>query len=181
MDFEKLTNKSKEVIETVVKLATANKNQYITPLHLLKVLLDGKYELILNLISKSGGDISSIREKMDSIFAKLPQVAGSSVQTLMSQDFTSVIMEAEKLADKSNDKFVTIERLLQALSTYAGTDAYNILQSSGVNAVTLNQAINDYRNGRLADTESSDKEKINTETNKQIAFFIIHLIFFRSS
>ena len=156
MDFEKLTNKSKEVIETVVKLATANKNQYITPLHLLKVLLDGKYELILNLISKSGGDISSIREKIDSTFAKLPQVAGSGVQTLMSQDFTSVIMEAEKLADKSNDKFVTIERLLQALSTYAGTDAYNILQSSGVNAVTLNQAINDYRNGRLADTESSE-------------------------
>ena len=45
MDFEKLTNKSKEVIETVIKLATANKNQYITPLHLLKVLLNGKYEL----------------------------------------------------------------------------------------------------------------------------------------
>ena len=40
MDFEKLTAKSKEVIEAVVNLAAANKNQYITPLHLLKVLLD---------------------------------------------------------------------------------------------------------------------------------------------
>ena len=46
MDFEKLTYKSKDVIEAVVNLAAANKNQYITPLHLLKVLLDGKNELI---------------------------------------------------------------------------------------------------------------------------------------
>ncbi len=156
MDFEKLTNKSKEVIETVVKLATTNKNQYITPIHLLKVLLDSKYELILNLITKSEGNIASIREKTDIAFAKLPQVAGNGVQTLMNQDFTSVILEAEKLADKSNDKFVTIERLFQALTMYSGTDAYNILQSSGINAILLNQAINDYRKGRLAETESSE-------------------------
>ena len=156
MDFEKLTNKSKEVIEAVVNLASANKNQYITPLHLLKVLLDGKYELVLDLIVKSGGSITQIRSKLDDAFAKLPSVAGSSVQTLMSQEFTSLMMEAEKLADKSSDKFVTIERLLQALSMTAGNEAYDILVGSGVNAAKLNQAINEYRKGRLAETETSE-------------------------
>ena len=107
MDFEKLTYKSKDVIEAVVNLAVANKNQYITPLHLLKVLLNGKNELILSLISQAGGDIFQIREKLDTAFAKLPTVGGSAVQTLMSQDFTSLMMEAEKLADKANDKYVT--------------------------------------------------------------------------
>ena len=156
MDFEKLTYKSKDVIEAVVNLAVANKNQYITPLHLLKVLLNGKNELILNLISQAGGDIVQIREKSDTAFAKLPTVGGSAVQTMMSQDFTSLMMEAEKLADKANDKYVTIERLLQALAMTAGNEAYNILSSSGVNAVKLNQAINNYRKGRLADNETSE-------------------------
>ncbi len=156
MDFEKLTSKSKEIIEAVVNLATANRNQYITPLHLLKVLLDGRHELILQLIAKSGGSITQIRDKLETAFAKLPIVAGTSVQTMMSQEFTSLMMEAEKLADKANDKFVTIERLLQALSMTAGNEAYDILVSSGVNAAKLNQAINDYRKGRLAETESSE-------------------------
>ena len=70
MDFEKLTYKSKDVIEAVVNLAVANKNQYITPLHLLKVLLNGKNELILNLIAQAGGDIVQIRDKLDNAFAK---------------------------------------------------------------------------------------------------------------
>ncbi len=156
MDFEKLTYKSKDVIEAVVNLAVANKNQYITPLHLLNVLLNGKNELILNLIAQAGGDIVQIRDKMDKAFAKLPTVGGSAVQTLMSQDFTALMMEAEKLADKANDKYVTIERLLQALATTSGNEAYNILSSSGVDAVKLNQAINNYRKGRLADNETSE-------------------------
>ena len=156
MDFEKLTNKSKEVIELTVNLAAANKNQFITPLHLLKVLLNGKFEIVLDLIVKSGGSITQIREKLDDAFAKLPVISGGNVQTLMSQEFTAVMMEAEKLADKANDKFVTIERLLQALAMTAGNQAYDVLSTSGVNAAKLNQAINEYRKGRLAESESSE-------------------------
>ena len=99
MDFEKLTAKSKDVIEEVIKLAAAHKNQYITPLHLLKVLLDDKNEVIYNLLEKSGGRVEEIKRKLEQAFAKLPQVAGTSVQALMSQEFTTVMMEAENLAD----------------------------------------------------------------------------------
>ena len=156
MDFEKLTSRSKEVIEAVVKLATANRNQYITPLHLLKVLTEGKYILITDLIEKSGGDLKTLKNKVDEAFDKLPSVAGSGIQTLMSQEFTALMMEAEKLAEKANDSFVTIERLLQAISLTAGNDAYDILKASGVDAAKLNQEISKYRNGRLADSEASE-------------------------
>lgn len=156
MDFEKLTAKSKEIIEAVVNLAAANKNQYITPLHLLKVLLDGKHTVISELIAQSGGNEALIKDKTEEAFAKLPQVAGGGVQTMMNQEFTTVMMEAEKLAEKSNDKFVTIERLLQALSVTAGTEAYQILTSSGLTPALLNQAIKAYRKGRLADSETSE-------------------------
>lgn len=156
MDFEKLTDRSKELMQDIINLAAANRNQYITPLHLLKVLLDDKNDLIVNLILKAGGSITQIRDKVETAFAKLPQVAGSCVQSLMSQDFTMVMMEAEKLADKSGDRFVTIERIFQALSMTSGNEAYDILTASGVNAVKLNQVINEYRKGRIADSESAE-------------------------
>lgn len=75
---------------------------------------------------------------------------------MMSQDFTRVMMEAEKLADKANDKYVTLERILQALSMTDGTKAHAVLSNGGVNPVKLNQAINEYRKGRLADSETAE-------------------------
>ena len=156
MDFEKLTAKSKEVIEDVIKLAAAKRNQYIAPLHLLKVLLDRGDELISNLVLKSGGSLTQIRDKLETAFARLPSVEGSGVQSLMSQEFTQVMMEAEKLADKAGDKFVTIERIFQALAMTAGNEAYQILTSSGINAAKLNQVINEYRKGRVADSETAE-------------------------
>ena len=156
MDFEKLTSRSKELMQDVINLAASNKNQYITPLHMLKVLLDSKDEAILSLILKSGGSISQLRDRLETEFSKLPQVEGSSVQSLMNQDFTNMIMEAERLADKSGDRFVTVERILQALAMGAGNGAAEILSDAGVNVVKLNQAINEYRKGRVADSESSE-------------------------
>ncbi len=156
MDFEKLTTRSKTVVEEVIKLAASCKNQYITPLHLLKVLLDAKYDVVRTLLQQSGGDVHKIISQIDASLAKIPQVAGASVQSLMSQEFTSVMMNAENLASKAGDKYVTIERLLQSLTIYAGNEAYDILKSAGVDATKMNLAINGYRDGRLADSESAE-------------------------
>lgn len=157
MDFEKLTNKSKELVQDVVNLASQKKHQYIAPEHILKVLLDDKDSLITDLLLKSGGSISEIRNAADEALRKIPQVSGAAVQSLMSQDFTRVMQEAEKLADKAGDQFVTTERILQALAMADSTKAYDILRNSGVNAAKLNQAINEYRKGRVADSESSEE------------------------
>ena len=154
MDFEKLTSKSKEVIEDVINLAVREKHQYISPLHLLKVLLDE--QLIADLILKSGGSLGSVRRDVDSELAKISKVEGASVQSLMSQEFTRVMMEAEKLAEKSGDNFVTVERIFQALVMTDGTPAYDILNRNGINAVRLNQAVNEYRKGRVADSETAE-------------------------
>lgn len=156
MDFEKLTSKSRELIQDVINLAVKSKHQYISPEHLLKGLIDTKEGLIMDLILKSGGSMMQIRNQTEEALNKIPAVEGSSVQSLMNQDFTRVMMEAEKLADKAGDKYVTIERILQALAMTDGTKAYEILKNSGVNAAKLNQAINDYRKGRVADSEDSE-------------------------
>lgn len=169
MDFEKLTNKSKELVQDVVNLASRKKHQYIAPEHLLKVLLDDKDGLITGLLENAGGNVTDIRRAADDAVERIPQVSGAAVQSLMSQDFTRVMQEAEKLADKAGDQFVTTERILQALTMTDGTKAYDILRNAGVTAARLNQAINDYRKGRVADSESSEE---NFEALKKYAIDI---------
>jgi len=169
MDFEKLTNKSKELVQDVVNLASRKKHQYIAPEHLLKVLLDDKDGLITGLLENAGGNVADTRRAADDAVERIPQVSGAAVQSLMSQDFTRVMQEAEKLADKAGDQFVTTERILQALTMTDGTKAYDILRNAGVTAARLNQAINDYRKGRVADSESSEE---NFEALKKYAIDI---------
>lgn len=169
MDFEKLTNKSKELVQDVVNLASHKKHQYIAPEHLLKVLLDDKDGLITGLLENAGGNVADICRAADDAVERIPQVSGAAVQSLMSQDFTRVMQEAEKLADKAGDQFVTTERILQALTMTDGTKAYDILRNAGVTAARLNQAINDYRKGRVADSESSEE---NFEALKKYAIDI---------
>lgn len=156
MDFEKLTDKSKDIIEKTVNMAVAAKNQFVTPLHLLKALLSAKNPIINDLITKAGGSVTQIKDAVEAEIANLPQVAGGSIQTLMSQDFTYTMQEAEKLAEKANDKFVTVERLLQALTTNPSSDVYKILASAGLDAKKLNAAINEYRQGRLAESQTAE-------------------------
>ena len=156
MDFEKLTSKSKELIQEVINYAVREKHQYVSPEHLLKGLIDEKSGMISDFIVKSGGSIIQVRKSLDEIMKKMPQVSGASVQSMMSQDFNRVMQEAEKLSDKSGDHFVTIERVLQALVMTSGTNAHDILSKAGENAVKLNQLINEYRKGRTADSESSE-------------------------
>lgn len=169
MDFEKLTNKSKSLVQDVVNLASQKKHQYIAPEHILKTLLDDKDTVIPELLEKSGGNVDNIRRAADDAVAKIPQVSGAAVQSLMSQEFTRVMQEAEQLAAKSGDQFVTTERILQALAQTSGTKAYDILRQNGVTPAALAQAIDEYRKGRVADSESSEE---NFEALKKYAIDI---------
>ena len=155
MNFDKLTNRSKSLIQDVVSLASSRKHQYISPEHLLKVMLDDNDTSMEELLTKAGGNIADIKQHIDSALAKIPAVSGATVQSLMSQEFSRIMNEAENLAQKYGDSFVTQERILQALAD-SGTNAAEILKQGGVNLSMLNNAVEEYRKGRVADSESAE-------------------------
>ena len=60
--------------------------------------------------------------------------------------------QAEKIAEKAGDSFVTVERLLLALAMEKDSDAGKILAKAGVTPQKLNAAIEALRKGRTADS-----------------------------
>ena len=65
--------------------------------------------------------------------------------------------QAEELAERAGDSFVTAEYLLLALAMVSETGAYQILSSAGVNQQTLNAAIEDLRKGRKAHSATAEE------------------------
>jgi ATP-dependent Clp protease ATP-binding subunit ClpB len=157
MDFEKYTERSRGFIQSAQTLATRSNHQQLSPLHILKVLLDDKEGLAANLIGAAGGDAAKALNSVEAELGKLPKVEGSGAgQIYLSQETGKLLEQAEQIAEKAGDSFVTAERLLLALVLATGTPAAKVLADSGVTPQNLNKAIEDVRKGRTADSATAE-------------------------
>ena len=155
MDMEKFTERSRGFIQAAQTIAMRESHQRLSPEHLLKALMDDDQGLASNLINASGGNARNVLEAVDVMMGKIPKVTGDAGQTYMDQQTGKVLAEAEKLAKKSGDSFVTVERILMAL-VMVKSKAKEALIAGAVSAQKLNEAINDIRKGRTADTASAE-------------------------
>ena len=116
MDFEKFSDRLKGFVQSAQTLAIREGNPQVTPEHLLKVLLDDPEGLAAGLITKAGGRPKEALERTEAALAKLPKVSGGGAQVHMAPALGRVLDQAEQLATKAGDSFVTVERVLQALA-----------------------------------------------------------------
>ena len=159
MDFEKYTERSKGFVQTAQTLALRRGHQRLTPEHLLKVLLDDKEGLAANLIRATGGDPVRALRDTDALLDKLPSVEGPGAGGLhLTPDLARLFDQAEQIAAKAGDSFVTAERLLLALALAAGTESSRILKDAGVTPQGLNAAIEDVRKGRKAGSANAEDQ-----------------------
>ena len=158
MDFKKYTERSKGFIQSAQSLALRSGHQRLTPEHMLKVLLDDKEGLSANLIRAAGGDPQAALMAIETELAKLPRVEGSGAgQVYLSPEIARVFEQAEQIAQKAGDSFVTVERLLLALSMARETPAGAALDAAGLTPQKLNAAIEELRKGRKADSASAEE------------------------
>jgi len=158
MDFEKLSDRLKGFLQAAQTIAVRDGNPQIVPEHLLKALLDDPEGLAAGLINRAGGNAKQALQRTDAALAKVPKVSGSgAAQPHMTPALSRVLDQAEQIATKAGDSFVTVERVLQALGMTKEGEAARILQDAGVTPQTLNAAINDLRKGRTADSAGAEQ------------------------
>ncbi|WP_224824949.1 ATP-dependent chaperone ClpB [Cognatishimia sp. MH4019] len=156
MNLEKFTERSRGFIQAAQTIAMRDSHQRMTPEHLLKALMDDDQGLASNLIKRAGGAPERVLEAVDLALAKMPKVTGDAGQTYLDQSTAKVLAQAEKIAKKAGDSFVPVERMLMALALVK-SKAREALEAGAVSAQSLNEAINDIRKGRTADTASAEE------------------------
>ena len=158
MDFEKLTDRARGFLQAAQTIAVREHHQRIAPAHLLKALLDDEQGMAAGLIEAAGGDPSAARREVDALVAKIPAVTGTGATQApaLDGDTIRILDQAEQVAKKAGDQYVTVERILLAMTLSKGTDVAAALEKAGLKPQALNAAIEKLRGGRTADTQASE-------------------------
>ena len=156
MDLEQFTEKSRSVLQEGQALALRSNHQRFTPEHLFAALLDEPS--IDKLLAAGGTDVAALAKRNQEALAKIPVVEGAGAQMYLGADTARILESAKELAKKAGDQFVTLERLLQAVSIEKESGPAKALKEAGVTPQSLNQAVNEMRKGRTANSASAEDQ-----------------------
>ena len=156
--FDKFTERSRGFIQSAQSSAGRFNHQQLTPEHLLKTLLEDNRGLVAQIVETCGGNSTAIYQLVQKDLNRLPKIEGSGAgQVYLSSKFSEVISQAEVLAEKGGDSYVTVEILLLALSVVTDTPSFNILLENGVKSDSIRNAIEDIRKGRSAHSANAEE------------------------
>jgi ATP-dependent Clp protease ATP-binding subunit ClpB len=154
MNVEKFTSKSQEAINGCNKIAVEMDHQEVLPLHLLLALCMQQGGLVQTVLEKLGVAAETIQQAIMDKLRTLPAVTGSgATQTYMSRSLTQVLNEAEKIASRMKDEFVSVEHLFLA-AIDKDQDCRGIISSAGVSPAKVLDVLKSVRgNQRVTSPE----------------------------
>ncbi|AKM10802.1 ATP-dependent chaperone ClpB [Croceicoccus naphthovorans] len=159
MNLEKFTDRAKGFLQAAQTVAIRMNHQQITPDHILKALLEDGEGMASGLIQRAGGNAALAQGEVDRALDKIPAVSGGGAQQTpgLNNDAVRVLDQAEQVATKSGDAYVTVERLLLALTLATTTSAGQALKAANLTPQALEAAITDLRGGKKADSASAEE------------------------
>ena len=157
MNINKWAVTAQEALQSAMGVAVDAQAGALEPIHLLKALLDSGERNITAIIERVGADPKSIQNQTDQAIARAPKVSGDSSQMGMSNDFVRLTNDAEKIAAKMDDQYVTSEHLLIALADDK-SDAGSILKASGVTAKRIQEAYTELRGDSRVTSQDAKPE-----------------------
>jgi ATP-dependent Clp protease ATP-binding subunit ClpB len=145
MNLERLTVKSRDVLQQAVALASARGNPDIDSLHLLHALLDESEGAVQPTLLRLGATPSQLRSATNAALDKLPAARGATAQQPgMNRRLTSTLDRAEERASDLGDDYTSTEHLLLALADDDGP-AGGVLRNAGVQGDALLTALREVR------------------------------------
>ncbi len=154
MNINLLTIKSQEALQQAQVLAQSNGQQQIENEHLLKAIFEVDENVAPFLLKKLNVNVALLGQILDATIQSFPKVSGG--QLTLSRDTNSTLNEAEIIARKMNDEYVSIEHLILAIFKSKSKIA-QILKDQGVTEKGLQAAIDELRKGERVTSQSAEE------------------------
>ena len=155
MTFDKFTIKAQEAVQAAVNIAQRNGQQTIEPVHLLSGIIEKAPDVTNYIFQKLGMNGNQIAMLLQQEMQHLPRVQGAG-QPYLSGDTNQILINAENIAKKMGDEFVSVEPILLAILKGNSTAA-RILKDAGANEKDLTAAIQALRQGQNVKSQSADE------------------------
>ena len=146
MNAEKFTQKSLDAVRTAKSMAEENRNNYITPEHLLYALVDQDGGLIPSLLGKMKVDYNAVLSELDTAIAALPKV-GNVSEVYLSPECDRAINAAEKAAKSMGDEYISVEHLMIGIFAAATPAIKRIFSDHGITKTAFTEALSKVKTG----------------------------------
>ncbi|MBP6759475.1 MAG: ATP-dependent chaperone ClpB [Flavobacterium sp.] len=154
MNINKFTTKSQEAIQLSQQLAQGLGQQQIENEHIFKALLEVDENVTPFLLKKLNVNVALFKQILESTIQSFPKVSGGDI--MLSRTANATLNEAEILAGKMNDEFVSVEHLVLAIFGSKSKIA-QILKDQGVTEKGLKAAIDEMRKGERVTSASAEE------------------------
>ena len=154
MNINKFTIKSQEAIQLSQQLAQSFGQQQIENEHIFKAIFEVDENVAPFILKKLNVNVPLFQQILDSTIQSFPKVSGGEI--MLSRTANATLNEAEIIAKKMNDEFVSIEHLILAIFDSKSKVA-QILKDQGVTGKGLKSAIEELRKGERVTSASAEE------------------------
>src|SRR5690554_6621456 len=161
MNLNLFTTKSQEALQQAQILVQANGQQQIENEHIFKALLEVDENVTPFILKKVNVNIEMFKQTLDAVIESFPKVSGGQIG--LSREAGTILNEAQIIAKKMNDEYVSVEHLFLAIFK-SKSKAAQILKDQGVAEKDIQAAIQELRKG--ARVTSASAEETSNALNK---------------
>ena len=154
MNINKFTIKSQEALQQAQQIAQSFGQQQLENEHLFKGILEVDENVTPFILKKLNVNVELFKKILDSTIQSFPKVSGGDI--MFSREAGTTVNEAEIIAKKMNDEFVSIEHLILAIFKSKSKVA-QILKDQGVTEKGLQAAIDEMRKGERVTSASAEE------------------------
>ncbi|AOZ98031.1 ATP-dependent chaperone ClpB [Flavobacterium commune] len=154
MNINKFTIKSQEAIQLSQQLAQSNGQQQIENEHIFKAIFEVDENVAPFILKKLNVNVPLFLQILDSTIQSFPKVSGGDI--MLSREANKTLNEAEIIAQKMNDEYVSIEHLILAIFASKSKVA-QILKDQGVTEKGLKVTIEELRKGERVTSASAEE------------------------
>ena len=154
MNINNFTIKSQEAIQKAQLLTQVQGQQQIENEHIFKAIFEVDENVAPYLLKKLDVNVDLFKQILDKMIESFPKVSGGEIR--LSREANSTLNEAEIIAKKGNDEYVSIEHLILAIFSSKSKVA-QALKDQGVTKKALESAIDELRKGERVTSQSAEE------------------------
>ncbi len=156
MRLDRLTNKTREALQSAQQKATERGSPELSPEHFLLALLQQTDGIAAALIGKAGGNLGTLQSALEKRLEAYPRVQGGAEPSL-SRRLRELLTQTWKETQDLKDEYSSAEHVLLAVVGQRD-DLAKLLKDSGVDRDTLLKAFKEVRGAqRVTDADAEGK------------------------
>ena len=158
MNLQKYTQKSIEAIQNAQSLTIDYGNQTIGQEHIMYSLISQNDGLIGEMLKKMNIQVQNILSDIESLILKLPKVSSSNSGSniYVSNQVESALNEAEKIAERMKDDYVSVEHIFLGILEKPQDNIKTILSRYGITKSSFLNTLKDVRGNQNVKTDNPE-------------------------